>query len=67
MPAGRNKDDTRTNQAKADANLKEMKEEMSASQEFLKDEMLAKMESTSKRWMPRQTQIKKNVSRNRCQ
>jgi hypothetical protein len=39
------KDDIKTNQGKADANLKEMKEEMRASQELLKDEMLAKMET----------------------
>jgi hypothetical protein len=38
----------RTNQAKADDNLKEIKEEMRAGQ-LLKDEMLAKMETYQER------------------
>jgi hypothetical protein len=39
----------RTNQAKADVNLKELEEEMRAGQQLLKDEMLAKIETYQRR------------------
>jgi hypothetical protein len=39
----------KTNQAKADANLQEMEEEITASQEHPKEEMLAKMETNQER------------------
>lgn len=43
----------RTNQAKADANLKEMMEEITASQELLKKEMLAKLNAHHERMTAR--------------
>jgi hypothetical protein len=47
------KPEIRTNQAKADDNLKEMMEDMTASQELLKEEMLAKLNAHHKRVMAR--------------
>lgn len=43
----------RTNQAKADGNLQEMMEEITAHQELLKQEMLAKLNVYPKRMMAR--------------
>jgi hypothetical protein len=43
------KAEIRTSQAKADGNLKEMMEEMTASQELLKEEMLAKLNAHHKK------------------
>jgi hypothetical protein len=46
-----NREKTKTNQAKTDANLEEIKEEMRTGQKLLKEEMLEKLETNQERMM----------------